>query len=76
MIPKTQEEMMREMHLVIMGVPGTENRGLIGDVKDIKKDVRRINGDVQTNTAWRKAFCFIIPFMAAALGLVVGKIFM
>jgi len=76
LVKKTQEEMVSEMYVVFMGVPGTENRGILGDVKDIKADVRRLNGAVQTNTAWRKAFCFIIPFMAAALGFVVGKIFM
>jgi len=76
MLKKTQEEMMSEMYVVIMGVPGTEQKGLCGDVKDIKADVRRINGDVQANTAWRKAFCFIIPVIAGLLGFLTGYIFM
>lgn len=60
------------MYVVFMGVPGTENRGILGDVKDIKKEVRRINGDVQTNTAWRKAFCFFIPLLSGAVGFIAG----
>jgi len=75
LLKKSQEEMMADLYVVMMGIPGTDDRGLVGDVKDIKNDVRRINGDTHTNTAWRKAFCFIIPVMAAGLGFCVARIF-
>jgi hypothetical protein len=40
--------------------------------KEIKEEIRRVNGCVATNTAWRKIFCFIIPGLAAAIGFLAG----
>ena len=69
---KTLAEMIGELHVVTVGVPGTDDTGLVGDVREIKIELKRINGCVATNTAWRKIFCFLIPGLAAAVGFLAG----
>ena len=76
---RTLGDMIGEIYAVVVGVPGTDDTGLVGDVKEIKreqqelkKEVKRINGCVATNTAWRKIFCFLIPGLAAAIGFLAG----
>lgn len=76
MSKKTLAEMIAELHTVTMGVPDTEETGIVGDVKEIKLELRQINGCVKTNTTWRKAFCFIIPMLAAAIGFLAGAVFL
>jgi len=71
---KSLAEMIGELYAVTMGVPGTEEKGIVGDVREIKKELKELNGCVKTNTAWRKAFCFLIPTLAAALGFVAGAV--
>ena len=73
---KTLAEMIGELYAVTMGVPGTDERGIVGDVRDIKRELKDLNGCVKTNTAWRKAFCFIIPAIASGLGFVAGAVFL
>lgn len=80
---KTQNEMITALYTVTMGVPNTDDRGIVGDVKDIKREqkeikeeIRRVNGCVGSNTAWRKAFCFIIPMLAGAIGFLAGAMFL
>ena len=73
---KTLAEMIGELYAVTMGVPGTDERGIVGDVRDIKRELKDLNGCVKTNTAWRKAFCFIIPVIASVLGFVAGAVFL
>lgn len=51
MAEKTQRQMIQETHqtviqlsTVLLGVPDTEDTGLVGEVKAIKVDVRSLNG--------------------------------
>ena len=74
-MPKSPDDMVREMYQVIMGIPDTEEKGMLGDIKSIKEDMQRINGSVQANTHWRIALCWIAGIMATALGVAIGKIF-
>ena len=76
MTKKTLADMITELYTVTLGVPDTEERGIVGDVKEIKLELREINGAVKTNTAWRKAFCFIIPALTAAIGFLAGAVFL
>ena len=72
---KSTDQMIQELYTVVIGVPQTEQKGVVGDIREIKSEIRRINGCVQSNTAWRRAFCFIIPGLATAIGFIAGKIF-
>ena len=47
---KTAKEMTRELHQAVIGIPESpDENGLIGDVRDIKRELKRLNGHVQTN---------------------------
>jgi len=73
---KTLGEMIAELYILVAGLPGTDETGLAGDVREIKVQLKEINGCVKTNTAWRKAFCFIVPALAAAIGFIAGAVFL
>ena len=56
------EKMLREIRTVLLGVPGTEAKGMYQDMQalrenclEIRDELRRINGAVKTNTAFRVA---------------------
>lgn len=65
MVEKTQKQMIQETHQGMFGVGGTEDKGLIGDVKEIKRD---LNGRVSRNSR----LIFIIIGILIALGAVSG----
>jgi len=73
--------MLRELYTVMLGAPGTAARGYcqkIDDVaeaqKEIVKELKKINGNVSSNLAWRKAICWIIGIMAVLMGLSIGGV--
>ena len=44
---KTQRDMMRELHQVVIGIPDSPiDNGLVGDIAEIKQQVTKINGTV------------------------------
>ena len=59
MTEKTQKEMIQEIHqttiqqrTVLLGVPGTDDKGLVGEVKDVKlkvNSVARSHGKLKRN---------------------------
>ena len=55
MAEKTQKEILRELHQAVVGIPESpDDNGLIGAVKDIRDEVRSLNGCVR-NTIVRVA---------------------
>ncbi len=46
---KTTKEMVAELRTAVLGVPDTDERGIAGDVKDIKSHMGTINGTVAEN---------------------------
>jgi len=63
---KTSDDMIKELHTVVFGVPGTDEKGMAKQVNDIGKDLRILNGAVKTNTTWRKALCWSLGILTAA----------
>ena len=63
MAEKTNEEKITEIHTVLLGVPGTKDNGVVGNLKRMGKQLDILNGAVKTNTAWRKAMVWIIGTM-------------
>jgi len=47
---KTQKQLIQEVHQGIYGVPHTEERGVLGDIKDIKTAIKEQNGRVRRNS--------------------------
>ena len=63
---KTTDEMIRELHTVVFGVPETDEKGMAKQVNDTEKHLRELNGAVRTNTTWRKAMCWVLGILTAA----------
>lgn len=72
---KTTEQLIQELHTVILGVPGTDDKGMAGRCRDMELHLRQLNGDVKTNTTWRKAFCWAIGLLATGFGVLAGMVF-
>ena len=41
--------LIREVHQAVLGIPGTEDNGLVGDLKEIKDLVREQNKRIRKN---------------------------
>jgi len=72
---KTPEQMIQELYIVLLGVPGTAEKGACQKIIDIEQHLREMNGKIQSNTAWRKALVWIVGFMLAFLGIIGGMVF-
>ena len=48
MKPAERDKIIQETHQALLGIPGTEDFGLVGDVKEVKADVKKINNRVTT----------------------------
>jgi hypothetical protein len=69
MIQKTPNDMIQELYTVILGVPLTDDKGMAQKVNEIEAHLRQLNGEVKTNTAWRKASCWAIGIIIACMGI-------
>ena len=48
------EKLINELHQAVLGVPGTEDGGMAGDIKKIKDDQKENFIATTKNTVWRK----------------------
>ncbi len=48
--PKTQKQLTQEVHQGMYGVEGTDDKGLVGDLKELVKEARIQNGRVSKNS--------------------------
>lgn len=61
----TQREMIEQVFQVVLGVQSNpDENGLVGDVKEVLKLLKELNGSVRTNTTWRKAHTWAIGFLS------------
>ena len=60
-------EKILEIRIVLLGVPDSEDMGLYGEVKDIKKLQRIMNGTVKSDHAWICALRWVVGLLALAL---------
>ncbi len=49
--PTQRDELLIELKTVIVGMEGTDERGMAGDIKEIKNQVRKQNGKIFKNRA-------------------------
>jgi len=71
---KEDSKKIDEMHTVLLGVKGTEDTGVVGQIKDIADQVKETNGCVRTNTAWRKAHTWLIGIAITVIIIVVTQL--
>ena len=72
MTEKTQKELLAETHktvielkTVLVGMKGTEDKGMVGDLKELSKNQRSMNGKVTKN---RIAIAVLFTLMAGVAG--------
>lgn len=70
MAGKSNKDLITEIHTVLLGVPGTEDNGVVGHLKQIETQLDNLNGAVKTNTAWRKAMVWIIGAMITGYAII------
>ena len=46
MTDKTQKEMAHDVYQAMFGVEGSDEKGMVGDIKEIRADVKAQNGRV------------------------------
>ena len=68
MPPKPQGQLIREIWQGVYGIPGTQEKGLAGDVKEIKDHLSEQNSKINKNT---NKIHYIIGVLAS-LGILSG----
>ena len=41
----TDEEMLREVHQAVLGIKGTDDRGILGDMKKVRETIESVCAD-------------------------------
>jgi len=77
---KTQKELIEDLkdltqQLIqgIYGIPGTEEKGLLGDVKDLIQEVKTQNSRVKKNEQMIVKIWGVLIGAGTILGIVLGK---
>ena len=65
--PTERDNLLIELKTALVGIEGTEDNGIVGDVKEIKKSLGKVKIDVAKNTTWRKAGMGIIGSLITVL---------
>ncbi len=67
-----RDELFRQTHQALLGVPGTDEKGMAGDIKEIKTRLKILNGQVSLNTLYRKIGTGVsVIVLTALIGLLV-----
>ena len=67
LIAAQRDKLLFQVHQAVLGVPNTDDNGLRGDIKEIKKHLRELNGQVRTNTVFRKICTWLSAAIVAGL---------
>jgi len=78
MTGKSQEQLIWEVHQGMFGVDGSDEKGLVGDMKETKEDVKKQNGRV-TKIEGRIKYMYGLIIGAAlaggGIGASIGRLF-
>jgi len=69
MAEKTQRQIALEVHQGMFGVEGTEDKGLIGDIKEMSKKLDVVNGRTRRNETRSKVNQAIIGILIGGSGI-------
>ena len=76
MSQKTTDQMIAELHQVVIGIPeNPQENGMVGKMEDIDKHLRQLNGQVGTNTLFRKVGTWITCAMVTAILTLIVALF-
>jgi len=59
---------IRELKVVLLGVEGTKDMGLYGEVRDMVKLQKQMNGTVKSDHAWVMAIKWVVGLLALGVG--------
>ena len=71
-MPKTNKQLITEIHTVLLGVDGSDDKGLVGTVSMLCEQVQGMSRAVQVNTTWRKALAWMVGVVVIGLATLVG----
>jgi len=66
--PAKRDQYLIELYTAVLGVPGTDDKGMAGDIKELEKHTKRQNGRISKNTIYIVALFGLM----AGLGLLEG----
>ena len=73
--PVERDRLLYEVHQALFGIShNPDENGLVGDVKDMKGHLVKLNGQVKTNTIFRKAGTFLTGAIVIALITIAANI--
>ena len=73
MVEKTQKQMIQEVHQGMFGVEGSDDKGLVGDVKETKEDIRKQNGRLRkAETGIKQLYGMVVGAALAGGGIGAG----
>ncbi|KKK81628.1 hypothetical protein LCGC14_2811540 [marine sediment metagenome] len=72
MTSKTSKQLLAEIHTVLLGIPGSDDKGLVGVVGELATQVQGMSRAVQVNTTWRKALAWMVGVVVIGLATLVG----
>ena len=68
---KTQKEMTQELYQAVIGIPDNpDENGLVGDVKEICVEMKRLNGKTRGNEVRSKVNQATVSLIIVGIGLV------
>lgn len=69
-----RDKLAQETHQALLGIKGTDDNGLVGDVKEMKSEMKKLNGKVQGNTIRSKVNQAIIGLTILGAGGGITKV--
>ncbi len=71
--PDERDELLIELKTVMVGMEGTEEKGMAGDIKEIIKQQKIQNGKVTKNTTFRKFGTWVGGTLFLAILILLGN---
>ena len=74
MTGKTQKDQLQEVYQAVLGVVGSEDKGLVGDVKEIVKLVKEQNGRTRRLSTRVNIMWGIIFILTSGVGFSIARL--
>ena len=74
MTDQERDALARETHQALLGIPGTDEKGLVGDVKELTERIASQNGKVRGNEVRSKVNQAVLTLLITGGGLSITKI--